>query len=57
MEAINNLTAPEKKEVHSIQYGIDPITATNKENMIFSNRLHSALYQIDKCHHRFCSVS
>lgn len=48
IEAINNLTAPEKKEVHSIQYGIDPISAANKENLIFSNRLHSALYNIDK---------
>ncbi|MFM2155803.1 MAG: hypothetical protein RL516_552 [Bacteroidota bacterium] len=48
IEAINNLTAPEKKEVHSIQYGIDPITAANKESLIFSNRLHSALYKIDK---------
>ena len=48
IEAINNLTAPEKKEVHSIQYGIDPITASTKENLIFSNRLHSPLYQIDK---------
>jgi glycosyltransferase involved in cell wall biosynthesis len=48
IEAINNLTAPEKKEVHSIQYGIDPITASSKENLIFSNRLHSPLYNIDK---------
>jgi glycosyltransferase involved in cell wall biosynthesis len=48
IEAINNLTAPEKKEVLSIQYGIDPITAANKENLIFSNRLHSPLYNIDK---------
>jgi glycosyltransferase involved in cell wall biosynthesis len=48
IDAINNLTAPEKKEVHSIQYGIDPITASTKENLIFSNRLHSPLYQIDK---------
>lgn len=48
IDAINNLTAPEKKIVHSIQYGIDPINATTKENLIFSNRLHSPLYQIDK---------
>ena len=48
IEAINNLTAPLKKEVYSIQYGIDPIAAANKENLIFSNRLHSTLYQIDK---------
>ena len=48
VDAINNLTAPEKKIVHSIQYGIDPINATTKENLIFSNRLHSPLYQIDK---------
>jgi glycosyltransferase involved in cell wall biosynthesis len=48
IDAINNLTAHEKKEVHSIQYGIDPITTSTKENLIFSNRLHSPLYQIDK---------
>jgi glycosyltransferase involved in cell wall biosynthesis len=49
IEAINNLTTPLKKEIHSIQYGIDPVTSKQvKENLIFSNRLHSPLYNIDK---------
>jgi glycosyltransferase involved in cell wall biosynthesis len=49
IDAINNLTSPLKKEIHSIQYGIDPVTSKQvKENLIFSNRLHSPLYNIDK---------
>jgi len=47
--AIEDLIHPFKKEMHSIQYGIDPvIPASFKENIIFSNRLHKPLYQIDK---------
>ncbi|MFM7016905.1 MAG: glycosyltransferase [Bacteroidota bacterium] len=49
IDAINQLTAPIKKQVFSIQYGIDPIaSAQEKENIVFSNRLHQPLYQIDK---------
>jgi glycosyltransferase involved in cell wall biosynthesis len=38
---------PNKKYI-LLQYGIDPIKATKKENIIYSNRLHEPLYQIDK---------
>lgn len=38
---------PNKKYL-LLQYGIDPIKATKKENIIYSNRLHEPLYQIDK---------
>jgi glycosyltransferase involved in cell wall biosynthesis len=49
IDAIKTLAQPLSKEIHSIQYGIDPITpATIKENIIFSNRLHKPLYQVDK---------
>jgi glycosyltransferase involved in cell wall biosynthesis len=49
IDAINSLTAPFKKEIHSIQYGIDPvISKESKDNLIFSNRLHSRLYNIDQ---------
>ena len=30
-----------------LQYGIDPIPATSKEKIIYSNRLHQKLYRID----------
>ena len=47
--AIEELIHPFRKEIYSIQYGIDPvIPASFKENIIFSNRLHKPLYQIDK---------
>jgi glycosyltransferase involved in cell wall biosynthesis len=31
-----------------LQYGIDPITALEKEKIIYSNRLHEPLYRIEK---------
>lgn len=31
-----------------LQYGIDPIIGVTKENIVYSNRLHEPLYQIDK---------
>ena len=49
IQAINLLVQPLKKEIHLIQYGIYPVApASVKENIIFSNRLHKSLYQIDK---------
>ena len=47
--AIEELIHPFRREIYSIQYGIDPvIPASFKENIIFFNRLHKPLYQIDK---------
>ena len=31
-----------------LQYGIDPITALEKEKIVYSNRLHEPLYRIEK---------
>jgi glycosyltransferase involved in cell wall biosynthesis len=40
-----------------LQYGIDPITAVAKEKIVYSNRLHEPLYQIDKIIHFFADFS
>lgn len=48
IEAIKPLSAPLKKEIVYLQYGIDPVLPVVKEKMIFSNRLHKPLYQIEK---------
>ena len=40
-----------------IQYGIDPITASEKENTIYSNRLHEPLYRIDQIIRQFYEFS
>lgn len=40
-----------------LQYGIDKITATTKEKVIYSNRLHKPLYRIDAIIGYFASFS
>jgi len=39
---------PNANKYELIQYGIDPIVASEKEKMIYSNRLHEPLYKIDQ---------
>lgn len=36
------------KEYHLLQYGIDPIPVGEKQNIVYSNRLHKELYRIDQ---------
>lgn len=38
---------PKNSEILLANLGIKPITATEKQNIIYSNRLHSPLYRID----------
>ena len=44
--AMQELVADANKYVH-LQYGIDPVAPAPKEKIIFSNRLHRPLYNID----------
>jgi glycosyltransferase involved in cell wall biosynthesis len=46
IDAMMRLVPQKEKYVH-IQYGIDPIAPAVKEKIIFSNRLHRPLYNID----------
>ena len=39
---------PKRSEILLANLGINPIQAQKKENIIYSNRLHSPLYRIDK---------
>jgi glycosyltransferase involved in cell wall biosynthesis len=39
---------PTKNKYHHLQYGIDAVEPGIKENIIFSNRLHKPLYNIDQ---------
>jgi len=41
------LLNPDKSKYVSLQYGIELITSSTKENIVFSNRLHRSLYRID----------
>jgi len=44
-----NKLVRKKIELHNINFGVDvPACHTSKENIIYSNRLHKALYNIDK---------
>lgn len=47
---------PEKR-YQTIQYGIDPILPSEKENIIYSNRLHKELYRIDQVVKYFADFS
>jgi glycosyltransferase involved in cell wall biosynthesis len=55
IEAMQRI-APGKK-YKLLQYGIDPIIAVTKEKIIYSNRLHEPLYQIDKIVQYFADFS
>jgi glycosyltransferase involved in cell wall biosynthesis len=46
IEAMQKIVPNQKYKL--LQYGIDPISAVAKEKIIYSNRLHESLYQIDK---------
>jgi L-malate glycosyltransferase len=39
---------PTKNKYHHLQYGIDAVQSIEKENLIFSNRLHKSFYKIDQ---------
>jgi glycosyltransferase involved in cell wall biosynthesis len=39
---------PVKEKYVWLQYGIDPVAETEKEKLIYSNRLHKPLYRIDR---------
>lgn len=39
---------PKRSEILLANLGIKPIVATKKENIVYSNRLHSPLYRIDE---------
>lgn len=49
MDMINAMNSiyPSGKYVH-VQYGIEVLEAGNKENIVYSNRLHKAFYRIDQ---------
>lgn len=50
--------APKNCEILVANLGIDPVKATEKENIVYSNRLHGSLYRVDKIIRgfaRFCS--
>ena len=40
--------SPDSTKYKLLQYGIDIVPQSDKEQLIFSNRLHKSLYQIDK---------
>lgn len=46
IEAMKAIVSSDKYVL--LQYGIDPIRPGEKQNIIFSNRLHKKLYRIDK---------
>lgn len=39
---------PNKNKYYHLQYGIDAVKSGKKENVVFSNRLHKQLYNIDQ---------
>jgi L-malate glycosyltransferase len=45
--AMMELVPEQAKYVH-LQYGIDPVTPSEKENIVYSNRLHKSFYRIDQ---------
>jgi len=53
IEALKNLDSTDTSRYIHLQYGIDEIQLLNKENIIYSNRLHEANYRIDKIIHYF----
>lgn len=46
IEAMQAICPSEDKYIR-LQYGIDPVSPGNKENIVFSNRLHKEIYRID----------
>ncbi len=52
MKAIDN-----SNKYHLLQYGIDPIPPALKERIIFSNRMHEAIYNIDNVIKYFAEFS
>ncbi|MEN9998613.1 MAG: hypothetical protein RI922_1603, partial [Bacteroidota bacterium] len=46
IEAMNAIVPSDKYVL--LQYGIDPIQASEKQTIVFSNRLHKKLYRIDQ---------
>jgi glycosyltransferase involved in cell wall biosynthesis len=55
IEAMQRIAPSQKYKL--LQYGIDPIDAVTKEKIIYSNRLHEPLYQIDKIVQYFADFS
>jgi glycosyltransferase involved in cell wall biosynthesis len=55
IEAMQRIAPGQKYKL--LQYGIDPIIAVTKEKIIYSNRLHEPLYQIDKIVQYFADFS
>lgn len=47
MKAVIQKLISTNKEIHCLQYGINPVQPENKEKLIYSNRLHKPLYRID----------
>jgi len=47
LDAIHGLDPESRNKTHLIFFGIDPIIPEQKEKIIFSNRLHEKLYNID----------
>ena len=56
IEAMKAMVNTDSKYFH-LQYGIDPITPAIKEKIIYSNRLHNPLYNIDTIIKDFASFS
>lgn len=52
IEVMDHLV-PAAGKYRFLQYGIDPIEAQQKEQIIYSNRLHEPLYRIDRIVHYF----
>ena len=46
INAMNDIFPSKTKYVH-LQYGINPVQPSNKEHIIYSNRLHKKLYNIE----------
>ena len=53
MIAKMQLLEPNQNKYHLVQYGIDPIQAIEKEEIIFSNRLHEVNYRLPEIIHYF----
>lgn len=54
LAAINRI-APAQNKHHLLQYGIDPVVSGVKEKIIYSNRLHEPIYNIDEIVRDFSS--